>query len=81
MVQVASLRAMTDTQGATSSKGVRERGPWGHAFNLTLNIIDLQIKSKKKICGVFYGSLETYTRYSWVADEEQKKKGLRCILW
>ena len=29
---------------------------------------------KKKVLGVFYGSLQTYTRYSGVADEEQKKK-------
>ena len=27
----------------------------------------------KNILGVFYGSLKTYTRYSWFADEEQKK--------
>ena len=25
------------------------------------------------VLGVFYGSLETYTRYSYVADEEKKK--------
>ena len=24
-------------------------------------------------------NFETYTRYSWVADEEQKKKGLWCV--
>ena len=34
------------------------------------------MKSKKKILSVFYGSLQIYTRYSWVADEEQKKKVL-----
>ena len=35
----------------------------------------------KKVLGVFYGSLETYTRYSLVTDKKQKKKGLRCFLW
>ena len=37
-----------------------------------------------KVLSVFYGSLQTYTRYSWVADEEQKKKVLGVIygsLW
>ena len=34
-------------------------------------------QKKKKVLGVFYGSLQqTYTRYSGVADEEQKKKVL-----
>ena len=28
---------------------------------------------KKKVLSVFYGSLQNYTRYSGVADEEQKK--------
>ena len=39
---------------------------------------------KKKGLRCFYGSLQTYTRYSWVADEEQKKKVLGIIygsLW
>ena len=35
-------------------------------------------KKNKKVLGVFIGNLETYTRYSRVADEEQKK-GLRRI--
>ena len=56
-----------------SSKGATV-GPWGHNLNHTLAILELQMKSKKKGLGLFYGSLETYTRYSWVADEEQKKK-------
>ena len=41
-------------------------------------------KKKGKVLGVFYGSLQTFTRYSWVADEEQKKKVLGVIcgsLW
>ena len=41
------------------------------------------MKSKKNkrlfVKGVFNGSLETYTRYFQVADEEQKKKGLNCF--
>ena len=31
------------------------------------------MKSKKKGLRCFYGSLQTYTRYSGVADEEHKK--------
>ena len=42
--------------GAMSSKGVRG-GPWGHNLNLTLDILELQMKWKKKDLGVFYGSL------------------------
>ena len=43
----------------------------GHNFlKLTLDVLKLQMKSKKKVLGVFNGSLETYTRYSWVADED-----------
>ena len=55
-------------------------GPWGHIFlKLTLGILKLQMKNKKNVVGVFNGSLETYTRYSRVANEEQKKKDLRCF--
>ena len=32
------------------------------------------MKSKKKVLCAFYGSFKTYTRYSGVADEKQKKK-------
>ena len=42
-------------------------------YKLTLDILELHMKSKKKVLSVFYGSLQTYPRYSWVADEEQKK--------
>ena len=36
--------------------------------------------NKKKVLGVFNDSLETYTRHSLVADEEQKnKKGHKCF--
>ena len=31
-------------------------------------------EDQKNVLGVFYGSLETYTRYFWVADEEKKKR-------
>ena len=44
---------MTDTQGATSSKGARG----DHDLKFTLDILELQMKSKKKDLGVFYGSL------------------------
>ena len=36
--------------------------------------------SKKSVLGIFNGSLKPYTIYSRVADEKQKKKGLRCFL-
>ena len=54
MGQEAPLRSMTDTQGAMSSKEAIG-GPRGHNLNLTLNILELQMKSKKKqVLGVFY---------------------------
>ena len=53
--QAAPLVAMTDSQGAMSSKWVRG-GPLGLNLKLTLDIIELQMKSKKKVLGVFYGS-------------------------
>ena len=73
---------MTDTQGATSSKGVRgamssKGATGGHEviiWNLHEIFLSCRWRAKKKVLSVFYGSLETYTRYSWVADEEQKKK-------
>ena len=34
------------------------------------------MRSKKNGIGVFSGSLETYTRYSRVADDEPKKRVL-----
>ena len=42
----------------------------GHNLKLTLDILELQMKSKKRSYVVFYGSIETYTRYSRVADED-----------
>ena len=52
--QVAPLGTMTDTQGATSSKegGMCSKGftggPCGHNLNLTLDIVQLQMKRKKR---------------------------------
>ena len=43
-------------------------------MKLTLNIVDLMMKIKKNVLGVFYDRFETYSRYSGVKDEEQKKK-------
>ena len=54
---------MTDTQGATSSKGVRgamssdepqggHKKIWGD--DLFLDILELQMKRKKKVLGIFY---------------------------
>ena len=54
------------------SKGAT-RGPWGHNLKLTLDILELLIKIKNKVLVVFKGSCETYTRYSGVVDEDQKK--------
>ena len=41
-------------------------------MKLTLDILKLQMKCKKNVLGVFNGCLETYTRYSQVADKEKK---------
>ena len=47
-------------------------GPLGYNFlKHTLDILKLQMKSKKNVLGVFNDSLETYPRYS---HEEQKKR-------
>ena len=44
-------------------------------MKLTLDILKLQIKNEKKdVLGNFKGSLETYSRYSRVSDEEKKDK-------
>ena len=60
---MAPLGAMTDTWGAMISKGAIE-GPLGYNFlKHTLDILKLQMKSKKNVLGVFNDSLETYTRY------------------
>ena len=48
-------------------------------MKLTLDILELQIKSKKKVLSVLNGSFETDTRYSGVTDEDHEKKGLRCF--
>ena len=45
-------------RGKSSKRGTG--GPWGHNLNLTLDILELQMKRKKKVLGVFYGSLETW---------------------
>ena len=37
------------------------------------------MKSKKKVLSDIIGSFETYTRYSGVCDEKQKKNGLRSF--
>ena len=31
-------------------------------------------RKRKKVLGVFISNFKTYTRYSWVADEHQKKR-------
>ena len=38
------------------------------------------MKSKKEVLGVFISYFETYSRYSWVAEEEQKKGVLNYSL-
>ena len=52
--------AMTDIQGATSSKGARG-GPWA-------------VKEPQRGHRSWFEKFETHTRYSGVANEEQKKK-------
>ena len=37
------------------------------------------MKSEKKVLGVLISKFETHAKYTWVADEEQKKKDLRCF--
>ena len=62
----------------TSSKGAKGgtwavKEPLGHNLKFTLDFLKLMMKSEKKDLGVFIGSFKTYTRYSGVYDEEQKK--------
>ena len=71
MGQVVLHGTMTDIQGTMSSKGATG-GPWGTYTRLTLDILEMLV-NKKKVLGVTNGSFETYTRYSGVVDEEQKK--------
>ena len=33
----------------------------------------MQMKSKKKVLGIYIGNSETYTRYSEVADEKKSQ--------
>ena len=40
---------------------------------VAMSFLELQMKSKKKVLCVFLGHFKTHTRYSRVADEEQKK--------
>ena len=52
-----------------NSKGTTEVITWN------LHKIFLSIKWRaKKVLGLCFGSLQTYPRYSWVADKEQQKK-------
>ena len=62
MGRVAPSGAMTDIQGVTSSKGATggamnskgaTAGLWGYNLKLTLDILELMIKRKKKVIGVF----------------------------
>ena len=79
--QVTPLGAMKDTQGATNSKGARG-GPWAvkepqgamrsYFKTYTRYSWVADEKQKKKVSGLFFGSLQTYIRFLW--DEEQKKR-------
>ena len=54
----------------------RGKSPSGGDFKtlkLILVILELQMKSKKKVTSVLISKSETYTRYFWAADEEQKQ--------
>ena len=37
------------------------------------------MKSEKKVLGVLISKFETHAKYTWVADEEQKKKILGVL--
>ena len=45
--------------------------PWGrklqkgHNLKLTLDILELMIKSKVKVLGIFKNSFNNYTKYYW----------------
>ena len=39
------------------------KGSWGHNLKLTLDILELMMKSKKKELGILNVSFETYTRH------------------
>ena len=73
---------MTNTLGTTSSKGViggqltvkkSHRGVMMHnLLKLTLDILKFWMKCKKNVLDALNGSLKPNSRYSRVADEEQK---------
>ena len=61
-------------RGAKNSKGAIG----GHENIIFWNLLKIFLScrwraKKENVLAVFNGSLETYTRYSRVADEEQKK--------
>ena len=43
----------------------------GAILKFTLDILEFQITSKKKVLGIFISNFETYNRYFWVADEKK----------
>ena len=49
------------------------KGTMKPQFETSLDVLDFTMKSKKKVSVVFKGSFETFTRYSGVDGEEQKK--------
>ena len=62
---------------------VPQRGETGSDFKtcgdeLILDILELQMMSKKKVLGIYIGNFETYTIYSRVADEK-KVLGGDCL--
>ena len=57
-------------------KIIRQGFPSGGDFKicgdeLKLDILELQMNSKKKVLGVYIGSYKTFTRYSRVADKKR----------
>ena len=50
-------------------------GPWGLNLKLTLDILELMLKSKKRILLAFNVSFEFYIRYFGLDDEKKKFKG------
>ena len=46
---------------------------------LMLDILELQMKSKKKVFGIYIGNYETYTRYFRVADEKRSQGAIAFL--
>ena len=51
-------------------------------LKITINIVELQIKGKKIVLGIFISNFATYTRLDILElQKKSKKKGLSCFKW